>query len=450
MTITRIQIRRDTAAAFTAANPILLQGEPALELDTGAQKLGDGVNAWKTLPYVQAGPGGIGGAGATGPAGISLATNLLTNPSFEADTLGGAPATWVPFTYLITLNAFSVVNDWSSDGAQSLRVTSTYSNQAGSYGGAQASPAGTSAIPITPGQAYNAQMTINIVQFPALLDGPCAMYIFWYDATGVFLSQAVSNSVTTLGPHTLTISGAKAPVNAAYAAVAVNQNSHGTGVFDFYVDGAAFGPPASQQITTRQLTNTTDSPSLGDNQNRVDSLGSGVGGVVTVTLNSMPANFTTEYCQRGSGKPTFVAGPGVTIIVPAGCSPSVAVQNGGVSIYYEDPNTVILGGYLTSTANAQQTGLRLVPTGNSAILQSELGVIAGTAGTTHTLPTVDSSHAQFSYVVCNDTAGTVTVATGTTGKINPNGAPAATTDVIAAGVAAVYTTYPNLTDWRRV
>ena len=46
-----IQLRQDTAANFTAANPILAQGEPALEIDTTKEKLGNGVDSWVNLPY---------------------------------------------------------------------------------------------------------------------------------------------------------------------------------------------------------------------------------------------------------------------------------------------------------------------------------------------------------------------------------------------------------------
>ena len=47
----RIQLRRDTAALWTAANPILAAGEPGFETDTGYVKLGDGLSAWIALPY---------------------------------------------------------------------------------------------------------------------------------------------------------------------------------------------------------------------------------------------------------------------------------------------------------------------------------------------------------------------------------------------------------------
>lgn len=50
--MTLIQIRRGNAAAWTAANPILAQGEMALEIDTFKVKVGDGSTAWTSLTYM--------------------------------------------------------------------------------------------------------------------------------------------------------------------------------------------------------------------------------------------------------------------------------------------------------------------------------------------------------------------------------------------------------------
>jgi lysophospholipase L1-like esterase len=47
----RIQYRRDTAANWTAANPVLALGEPAWETDTKKRKIGDGATAWNSLGY---------------------------------------------------------------------------------------------------------------------------------------------------------------------------------------------------------------------------------------------------------------------------------------------------------------------------------------------------------------------------------------------------------------
>lgn len=48
------RIRRDTAANWTAANPVLKLAEPGLETDTRYVKYGDGTTAWNSLPYARA------------------------------------------------------------------------------------------------------------------------------------------------------------------------------------------------------------------------------------------------------------------------------------------------------------------------------------------------------------------------------------------------------------
>lgn len=47
----RIQLRGDTAANWTAADPVLASREVGIETNTGAFKFGDGVTAWTLLAY---------------------------------------------------------------------------------------------------------------------------------------------------------------------------------------------------------------------------------------------------------------------------------------------------------------------------------------------------------------------------------------------------------------
>lgn len=44
-------MRRDTAANWTAVDPVLADGEEGFEKDTGRMKFGDGVTAWNSLGY---------------------------------------------------------------------------------------------------------------------------------------------------------------------------------------------------------------------------------------------------------------------------------------------------------------------------------------------------------------------------------------------------------------
>jgi hypothetical protein len=68
----RIQLRNDTAANWTDADPVLAAGEFGLETDTNQFKIGDGTSSWTELEYggIQ-GPTGPsdGPTGPTGPAG---------------------------------------------------------------------------------------------------------------------------------------------------------------------------------------------------------------------------------------------------------------------------------------------------------------------------------------------------------------------------------------------
>lgn len=65
----KIQFRRDTAAAWTAANPTLSQGEVGYEYDTGRFKVGTGSAAWNSLVY---------SSGVTGPTGPSSTATVGT------------------------------------------------------------------------------------------------------------------------------------------------------------------------------------------------------------------------------------------------------------------------------------------------------------------------------------------------------------------------------------
>lgn len=53
----RVQLRHDTAANWTSANPPLLAGEIGIETDTNRMKIGDGSNRWVSLPYFPADTG---------------------------------------------------------------------------------------------------------------------------------------------------------------------------------------------------------------------------------------------------------------------------------------------------------------------------------------------------------------------------------------------------------
>lgn len=51
------QFKRGTRRRWLEVNPVLKQGEPGFEYDTGQLKIGDGFTPWATLPYISVGEG---------------------------------------------------------------------------------------------------------------------------------------------------------------------------------------------------------------------------------------------------------------------------------------------------------------------------------------------------------------------------------------------------------
>lgn len=77
----RIQLRRGTAEQWAAANPILAQGEPGIESDTGKQKFGNGTSRWNSLTYASKGD-----RGPAGPVSDSQIAEQVTAPNSETRT----------------------------------------------------------------------------------------------------------------------------------------------------------------------------------------------------------------------------------------------------------------------------------------------------------------------------------------------------------------------------
>lgn len=72
----RIELRNDTAANWTAANPVLAAGEFGCENDTLLFKKGDGATAWNSLPYAN--------AGSLAPTALQFNATAKTNLAAES------------------------------------------------------------------------------------------------------------------------------------------------------------------------------------------------------------------------------------------------------------------------------------------------------------------------------------------------------------------------------
>lgn len=84
----QIQLRRDTAANWTALNPVLASGEVGFETDTFRFKIGNGVLAWAAIAY-QGGGGGGGGEltvnGSLGSPNLVPAAGSIPNLNYQRE-----------------------------------------------------------------------------------------------------------------------------------------------------------------------------------------------------------------------------------------------------------------------------------------------------------------------------------------------------------------------------
>jgi hypothetical protein len=84
-----IQVRRDTAAVWTAVNPVLASGEQGLETDTLKSKFGNGTTAWNSLSYYidqDAITAATSAANTAATAADSAATTAITSLRAAADS----------------------------------------------------------------------------------------------------------------------------------------------------------------------------------------------------------------------------------------------------------------------------------------------------------------------------------------------------------------------------
>lgn len=104
----QIQLRRDTAANWTSANPTLALGEFGMETDSMLYKIGDGATAWNSLSYAElAGTDKFTINEQTGTAYTLVAADagkLLKMDNAAATTLTVPPNSSVAFDIGVTVN----------------------------------------------------------------------------------------------------------------------------------------------------------------------------------------------------------------------------------------------------------------------------------------------------------------------------------------------------------
>ena len=99
----QIQQRGDTAAAWTAANPVLASREIGWETDSRKCKIGDGTTAWNSLAY----------ANSTGASADPVAAVSIVSGTATVDCGAGLAKN---FTLALTANATLAVSNLAGAG----------------------------------------------------------------------------------------------------------------------------------------------------------------------------------------------------------------------------------------------------------------------------------------------------------------------------------------------
>ena len=111
-----IQLRRDTVANWSSANPTLAQGELGIETDTLKIKVGDGITAWSSLDYYN-----------LGMSVVLSKSFVITNPTSDSDS----PLWRIPYSitalevHVLCIGGTSIVgmiDEYDENGANPVPV----------------------------------------------------------------------------------------------------------------------------------------------------------------------------------------------------------------------------------------------------------------------------------------------------------------------------------------
>lgn len=136
--MTQIQIRRGAAASWTAANPILAQGELGYEIDTQKIKIGNGSTTWNSLSYFPVVWNAIVGAPAVIASGATQAAARESISAASLDINGKVPLSELPASLMLYKGVWNASTnsptllDGTGDIGDVYRVTVAGSRNLGS------------------------------------------------------------------------------------------------------------------------------------------------------------------------------------------------------------------------------------------------------------------------------------------------------------------------------
>ena len=225
---TTIQLRRDTTANWTEANPVLALAEPGLDTDKNLIKYGDGVLTWANLPYAGSGPdiGGNLNPTANGVFTLGNVTNRWQSLYATGNITGnyfignGSQLTGLPASYSNT-----DVATYLASGTDTANIITT-ANISGSYilgNGALLTGVITSVANINNGTS-NVTVVSSDGNITVGVGGTSNVAVF--AATGEYVTGVVSASGNITGGNIVTAAAVSA---ASVSAASVSASANITG-----------------------------------------------------------------------------------------------------------------------------------------------------------------------------------------------------------------------------
>ena len=199
MATVRIQLRRGTAAEWSAVNPVLAAGEMGLETDTGDFKFGDGSTAWSGLSY---------SLGNAIDDYIPLSEKGVADGVATLDSNGFIPVAQLPGSAALDAEVNSAISTHNSDTTNVHGIANTAELETQTGAQAKADNAQGAAIAAA---ASDATSKANTAQSNAEATAAAALSAHESDTTGIHGIADTSILVTTTGTQTLTSKSLTSP-----------------------------------------------------------------------------------------------------------------------------------------------------------------------------------------------------------------------------------------------
>jgi hypothetical protein len=382
---TRIQLRRDTAAQWTANNPTLSTGEAGYESDTGKLKIGNGSSAWSSLAYVKtaltdttgdyvatvSGTDGVTISGAGAGAAVTVANsdkgssqNIFKNVAVSGqstivadsndDTLTVVAGTGVTLTTNATTDTLTITN------------------------------AGVTSVNDSTGAIVNVALTTGkLSQFAATTSSELAGVISDETGTGSLVFSASPTFTGTVNAADLTISG-NLTVNGTTttinsATLTVDDKNIELGSVETPSDATADGGGITLKGTTDKTFNWVDATDSWTSSEHIDLANGKV-----VKINGVQVLSATEFTGNAATVTNGVvttgsySDPSWIVSLAASKVGLGNVENVALSTWAGSSNITTLGTISTGTWSATNIALDKGGT-NATLTAANGGVVYSTA-----------------------------------------------------------------------